>query len=441
MASVQSYLQSHRPGRTAIAVRPGRETCQKVKLQACKPDSVPDSACRTGPLSFIWPRLHRRGLSAYPPASGEQPSSAGVHGISTHRVFPISLLPDQCVRSYRTFSPLPWPRGGREVLLSVALSVLRPKPKPHPLGGVALCVVRTFLPPARGRKSDRAARASTAKLTEKSNSTVLSNMVSEEFGSFIVLDICWPLPTRPVIRIEAALMPTLYLLPAPLGPDALHTLSPYAISLMHRLEYFIAERAKTARHFLKRTNLPHPISTLTIYELDKRTPPSEWQRFLDPALQGHDIGLLSEAGMPGIADPGSRIVTLAHETGIRVEPVTGPSSILLALIASGLSGQNFCFHGYLPAKRSELTRQLSRLESLSKRFRQTQIFMETPYRNTAVVQEALNTLNPDTRFGIACDLTLPTEYIMTRTVSHWKKKPPPDLHKRPSIFLIGHSNG
>lgn len=232
-------------------------------------------------------------------------------------------------------------------------------------------------------------------------------------------------------------MPTLYLLPAPLGPNALHALPTDAVNTMHRLEYFIAERAKTARHLLKQTGLQRPISSLTIFELDKRTPQEEWQTFLRPALQGYDIGLLSEAGMPGIADPGAVIVRLAHEKGIRVQPVTGPSSILLALISSGMSGQQFCFHGYLPAKRPELARELQRLESHSRKYSQTQIFMETPYRNNAVVETALKILNHSTRFCVATDLTLPTEYVMTRTIGDWKVLPPPDLHKRPSIFLIG----
>ena len=232
-------------------------------------------------------------------------------------------------------------------------------------------------------------------------------------------------------------MSTLYLLPAPLGPDSHHCLPQYAIELIHRLDFFIAERAKTARHFFKGTGMQRPIQELTIFELTKRTPPQEWKGFLAPALDGADIGLLSEAGMPGIADPGAVIVSRAHELGIRVQPVVGPSSILLALISSGLSGQQFCFHGYLPPKRPELARELQRLEARCLRHGQSQIFMETPYRNTAVLEVALKALRPETRFCIAADLTLSTEYIMTRTIAQWQANPAPDLHKRPVIFIIG----
>lgn len=236
---------------------------------------------------------------------------------------------------------------------------------------------------------------------------------------------------------------TLYLLPTPLDDTgsrddaALYTLPSYAIELCHRLDYFIAERAKSARRFLKSTGLSQPISELHLVEITKRTPPEEWRQFLQPAEAGEDIGLLSEAGCPGIADPGARIVALAHERNIPVVPVVGPSSILLALIASGLNGQAFCFHGYLSPKRPQLKKELQRLEQEVHRTGSTQLFMETPYRNQQIVETVLQTLSPDLAFGIAADLTLPSQFIQTRPIKTWKQSPPPDLHKRPCIFLLG----
>lgn len=228
----------------------------------------------------------------------------------------------------------------------------------------------------------------------------------------------------------------LYLIPAPLGEEAVHTLPAYVVDILHQLHYFIAERAKTARHFIKRTDPVKAFDELTFFELNKRTRPEELPGFLAPALAGHDVGLLSEAGCPGVADPGARIVAMAHREGIAVVPLVGPSSILLALMASGMNGQNFCFHGYLSPKRPHLAKDLRRLEQLSIRYRQTQILIETPYRNQQLIETALQVLSPATRFGIAADLTLPTEYIRTRSVQEWREAPPADLHKRPAIFLL-----
>jgi len=146
---------------------------------------------------------------------------------------------------------------------------------------------------------------------------------------------------------------------------------------------------------------------------------------------------LSEAGCPGIADPGAEVVRRAHALGIQVVPLAGPSSIVLALMASGMNGQSFCFHGYLSAKRPELERDLKRLEQTALRLHQTQLFIEAPYRNGQVIETALKTLGSGTLFGIACDLTLPEQYVRCLPVSEWHKTPPPDLHKRPAVFLIG----
>lgn len=228
----------------------------------------------------------------------------------------------------------------------------------------------------------------------------------------------------------------LYLIPTPLGDDPVHTIPPYVIEILHRLDYFIAEKAKTARHFIKRTHPIKAFSELHFSELNKRTPPEEIQHFLQPAEAGHDIGLLSEAGCPGVADPGAIIVKLAHQKGIEVIPFVGPSSILLALMASGMNGQNFAFHGYLSVKKPELSRDLKRLESLASKFDQTQIFIETPYRNNAMVELALSSLSPHMYFCVATDLTLPTQYIKSKKVKDWKASKLPDLHKRPTVFLI-----
>lgn len=230
----------------------------------------------------------------------------------------------------------------------------------------------------------------------------------------------------------------LYLFPVPLGEDdnALHTILPYATEIMHRLDFFIAERARTARRFIKSTGQQRPISDLTVFELDKHDPANGLAEFLKPASEGHDIGLLSEAGCPGVADPGARVVKMAHEKGIQVVPLVGPSSLLLALMASGMNGQSFCFHGYLPHKGNELSRELKRLETLSAKFNQTQLFIETPYRNTAMIETLLQNLGPATQLAVAVNLTLPEEQILSMPVADWQKMKLPDWQKQPAVFLI-----
>jgi len=228
----------------------------------------------------------------------------------------------------------------------------------------------------------------------------------------------------------------LFLIPAPLGPDSSHTLPAYVIDIIHRLDIFIVERAKTARRFIKSTQPPRSLSELTLYELNKRTPPEEIPHFLEATEAGIDIGLLSEAGAPAVADPGSILVRYAYDRNVEVVPLVGPSSILLALMASGLNGQLFCFHGYLSNKRPQLQKDLRRLEQQSATHHQTQIFIETPYRNQQLIEMAFNTLTLNTQFCIAVDLTLPDEYIRTRSIAEWRRDPPLDLHKRPAVFLL-----
>jgi len=228
----------------------------------------------------------------------------------------------------------------------------------------------------------------------------------------------------------------LYLIPCPLGESAVHTIPPYVVEILHGLDVFIAERAKTARHFIKSTGPSKAFSELEFYELNKRSTPEEINTFLQDAIKGKDIGLLSEAGCPGVADPGAVIVNMAHRQGVEVIPLVGPSSILLALMGSGMSGQSFTFHGYLPVKKPDLAKELKRLEQLSGRFKQTQIFIETPYRSNSMLEELLKVLNPSTKVGVSTDLTLPSQYIKTMRVKDWKTNSLPDLHKRPTVFLI-----
>lgn len=229
----------------------------------------------------------------------------------------------------------------------------------------------------------------------------------------------------------------LYLIPTPLGEDGDHVLPQYVKDIIHQLDLFIAEKAKTARRYIKSTGHPKAISELVFLELNKRIEPSEWGQYLKAAENGQDIGLLSEAGCPGVADPGAEIARLAHQKELEVVPLVGPSSILLALMGSGMNGQSFSFHGYLSPKRELIGKDLKKLEQAAQRNKQTQIIIETPYRNNQLVEQAFKTLSTQTRFCIAMDLTLPNQYIVTKTIGQWKQAKLPDLHKRPAVFLIG----
>ena len=229
---------------------------------------------------------------------------------------------------------------------------------------------------------------------------------------------------------------TLYLLPTGLGSATLAAVLPDGSrSIAHRLTHFIAENPKSARAFLKQIEYPLPLSTADIATLDKDTPATEIPRLLAPLQQGADAALLSEAGCPAVADPGALLVRAAHQLGIRVAPLVGPSAILLALMASGMNGQRFAFHGYLPVETAARAEKLRALEQRSRRDDATQIFIETPYRNEAMLQALLANCSPQTLLCVATDITQSTEQIITRSISQWRSGIAA-LNKRPSVFLL-----
>jgi 16S rRNA (cytidine1402-2'-O)-methyltransferase len=231
----------------------------------------------------------------------------------------------------------------------------------------------------------------------------------------------------------------LYLVPVTLGEEsrAAQVLPEQTLLILHTLKEFVVENEKSARHFLKHAGTPFPMQELVLHPIGKHVSATEMTSYLDAAKKGGDIGLLSEAGCPGVADPGAEIVRMAHEAGIQVVPLVGPSSLLLALMASGMNGQQFKFHGYLPIDKGDRQRYLKNLERETKQSGTTHLFIETPFRNKPLIDDLFRTLESSTLLCIACDLTLPTEYVVTAPVAAWKKKQLPDLHKRPAVFLIG----
>lgn len=226
----------------------------------------------------------------------------------------------------------------------------------------------------------------------------------------------------------------LYLIPSPLGEEGPLPLPADVATQILPIRHFVVETGKVARRFLKRLGVP--LRECSYYELNKRTRPEDLPEMLAPALRGEDVGLLSDAGAPGVADPGAQLVRQAHALGVRVVPLVGPSAILLSIMASGLNGQCFTFHGYLSPKRPQLAKDLKRLEADSRRRKATQLWIEAPYRNQATVEVALEALNPNTLFSVAADLTQPSEYIFTAPVKEWKKALGAELQKRPAMFLL-----
>lgn len=229
----------------------------------------------------------------------------------------------------------------------------------------------------------------------------------------------------------------LYLLPSALGETGWESYLPQATrEAACRLTHFVAENAKTARAELKRLGHPTPLRELAIEQLPEKPSAADIERLLAPAVAGHDLGILSEAGCPGVADPGALLVRRAHALGITVKPLVGPSSLVLALMASGLEGQRFAFHGYLPAREPERGRKIAELERESHQRGQTQLFIEAPYRNDALLAALLAACRPQTRLCLATDLTQATEAVQTRSVAEWRRQPPPPLDRRPTVFLL-----
>ncbi len=228
----------------------------------------------------------------------------------------------------------------------------------------------------------------------------------------------------------------LYLIPVTLGEQEPQQVIPsYNAELINTIRHFICEEGKTARKFLKKLSLTTPLQEMYFYELNEHTGPMDLFDLIKPLQAGNDMGIMSEAGCPGIADPGASLVNLAHQKGIQVVPLVGPSSILLALMASGFNGQNFAFTGYLPKEKTLRIKRIKELEKLAKQQQQTQLLIETPYRNNAMLEDMKASLNPETKLLIACDLTLPNEWIKVKTVKEWNKTTV-DLNKRPCIFGI-----
>jgi 16S rRNA (cytidine1402-2'-O)-methyltransferase len=229
---------------------------------------------------------------------------------------------------------------------------------------------------------------------------------------------------------------TLFLIPTVLADDTAHlVISPQIKEIIPILEHFLVENTRTARRFVSSLRLGVNIDGLQFAVLDKSTSTKEIESLMEPLMKGKDIGLMSEAGCPGIADPGSLAVAYAHRKGIRVCPLSGPSSMFLALMGSGFNGQSFAFHGYLPIQKNDRVQALKSLESESKKLNRTQIFMETPFRNMQLFEDCVETLHPDTLLCVAKNITASNESIQTKPVALWKKEKP-ELHKIPAVFVL-----
>ena len=233
---------------------------------------------------------------------------------------------------------------------------------------------------------------------------------------------------------------TIYMIPCPISDerDVWDVLPKANLDVMNSLDYFIVENTRSARRFLSRAGVERRIEELEFVELNEHTTSSgDVERMLKPVLEGRSAGVISEAGVPGVADPGADIVALAHRKGVRVVPLVGPSSILMSVMASGLNGQSFAFVGYLPIKDAERLKRLKELERRALQERQAQLFIEAPYRNVKLFETMLKTLQPNIRLTVATDITSPEEFILTLEVAEWRKRGVPDMAKRPTIFLLG----
>jgi 16S rRNA (cytidine1402-2'-O)-methyltransferase len=229
--------------------------------------------------------------------------------------------------------------------------------------------------------------------------------------------------------------PVLYLIPSLLGGDRADIIPEQVKQILQNLDYFMVENEKSARRFLRKAGYQKNFDEIKLMLVNKNTDLTALLEYMEVLKSGHSVGMLSEAGSPAIADPGSNIVSLAHEMNIRVQPLTGPNSIMLALMASGMNGQSFVFHGYLPIDKKERIRAIKKMEYQSLMDGQTQIFMEAPYRNNQLLEALLTACHAETKICIATNLTLPNERVKTATAGNWKKHKP-DLHKKPTVFLL-----
>lgn len=234
-------------------------------------------------------------------------------------------------------------------------------------------------------------------------------------------------------------MVRLILFPVTIGAESFDVSLPaFNLSLLAECKTFIVEELRSARRFLKRAGYPHPLEEVTFFLLNEHTTTEELLNELKEVGENEQVGLLSEAGLPCVADPGALAVRIAQQKGIEVVPLVGPSSLMLALMASGLNGQQFAFNGYLPVDKSQRAATIRRLEQIASKTGQTQIFIEAPYRNNQMLQTLAETLHTDTLVCVACDITLPTQFIRTLTAAQWRKeREKTNLHKRNTVFLIG----
>ncbi|UBM62892.1 SAM-dependent methyltransferase [Candidatus Sulfidibacterium hydrothermale] len=230
---------------------------------------------------------------------------------------------------------------------------------------------------------------------------------------------------------------TLYLFPVTLGNnDQIHHVIPeWNHQILHTIRYFVVENIRSARRFIRKSGHPLPIDDMQFFELNKHTPEEKIASFLKPLTKGEDMGVLSEAGTPAVADPGAQVVQEAHRQNIRVVPLTGPNSLILALMASGFNGQQFRFHGYLPVDSNLRAKKIRELEQHAQKYNESQLFIETPYRNRQMLETLLKVCRPQTQLCIACNLTLPDEWIISKTIGQWKKEKA-DFHKKPAVFIL-----
>jgi 16S rRNA (cytidine1402-2'-O)-methyltransferase len=228
----------------------------------------------------------------------------------------------------------------------------------------------------------------------------------------------------------------LYLIPTTIGESPINEVIPDNVkNIVNSINFYVVENIRTARRYLRRLDIKTPIDDLTFYTLNKHTTASELTQFLAPISKNNNVGVISEAGAPGVADPGADIVKIAHKNDIKIVPLVGPSSILLSLMASGLNGQNFSFLGYIPIKNPDRIKKIKAIEKNSFSFNQTQIFIEAPYRNQSLLTDILQNCNAQTQLCIAADITLDSEFIKTKSIDEWKKNIP-QINKRPTIFLL-----